>query len=110
MTKDEVPFTVLNYETSDGIRIDCWTEFYASPEPAGIALQNRIENSNITTREPILDEKWKQIGEKLIIEYPPSYPHQGRKTLLLRIVGSELTIIQSFSIKDVLEFEKDNRR
>jgi hypothetical protein len=105
-TKDEIPFSFSIYESCDGVRFSQWTELYNSPERAGKALEERLQMAEIITREPMLDEKWKQIGEKMLIEYAPVYPHQDKRAALFWTNGSSLTGIQSSTIENLTEFEK----
>lgn len=93
-----------NYETSDGLYFSRTFYFYDSPKQATQKLQERIKLAQTIRREPVLDENGKRVGEKFIVKY------QDKGAGILWTNGSTLVVVDSSSLDNLSEFEKDHKR
>jgi hypothetical protein len=108
-TGDGQPASFTNYETSDGMHFLRWVEQYNSPRQVAGKLQERIKEAEILSREPVLNGQRRRVGEKLLVNFTPDVPKRMNAAMIWAN-GSGITIVQSSSIDNLLEYDKDSKR
>ncbi|HKC63348.1 MAG TPA: hypothetical protein VKB86_06910 [Pyrinomonadaceae bacterium] len=99
-------------ESSDGMQFSITRIFYNSPKEANKELLLSLEGaSNIVKREPVLDNKGHQIGEKVVATFPP---REGGSvtfyTQLLWTQGKDFGLVSSTSLENILKYDKDHNQ
>ena len=70
ITSDGFETSLSEYQYSDGTYVHKLSTFYKSTERAHEELQKRVQQaSSIVSREPVLDEKGRQIGERVLARF-----------------------------------------
>jgi hypothetical protein len=93
------------YESfSNGTTLDQTSIIYSSPERARIALQDKLKGAvEIIKQEPVLDEKGRQVGERVLAMFASQERASVIHAELLSTNGSEFTSLSGSSINEMLE-------
>jgi hypothetical protein len=95
------------YESSDGIRVWSFSGDHGSPSRAAKELQRRLKSvKQIFERTPKLDDKGKQIGERVIARLTIA-PDTTEMASVLETSGSSFSWVYAISLEDVLEIERN---
>ncbi len=101
-------FMTLN--SSDGMSFTKWSVYCRSPRHAAIELRKRTRKAvEIFSREPVVDEKGQQIGEKLLALFSRNDSTNALASLLWT-ENEEFFQVEGSSIQNILEYRKDFHR
>jgi hypothetical protein len=93
-------------ETSDRMSFGRRVEFHRLAQRAAERMQEMLKNVEVIRKLPAPNEKGVTVGEKLIIRHNVA----GDTWLaLIWLEGSNLNIVSSDTVVNLLEFEKDHR-
>lgn len=96
---------------SNGTTLNQTSVIYSSPERARKELQARLKDAvEIIKREPVLDERGHQVGERVMALFAPYVGASVVHAELLSTNGSEFTSLSGSSINEILEESSSARR
>ena len=103
LTSDRFETLSFEYKYSDGSYLNQLMIFYGSTERAHAELEKRLQQaSNILLRKPMLDEKGRHIGERVIATFPPQNESAAPSAELLWTEHSTFAIQRRRSLKDLM--------
>ena len=110
ISEDGYPTSFVDYEYSDGTSIHQLSVFYKSPKRAKSELQKRLKEAvEIIRREPVLDEKGRQVGERVVATFAPYKDSSAVRAELLWTEGARYVSQRRSSLESILE-AFDSRR
>jgi hypothetical protein len=96
---------------SNGTTLDQTSIIYSSPERARSELQKRLKDAvEIIKREPVLDERGRQVGERVLAMFASQARASVIHAELLSTNGSEFISLSGSSINEMLEESGLGRR
>jgi len=97
--------------SSDGMKFSSTNIYFDSSKRANQELQMRLKKViEIVKREPILDKSGNKIGERVVATFVPYKDSTIASAALIRVEGSDFVSIESSSLQNILEYEKDHQR
>lgn len=100
-----------NFSSSDGKTFFRTSIYYQSPTRAHRELQKYLKKAvEVIKREPIFDEQGRRVGEKVVATFAPYEGSPIASAKLLWADGSDFGYIESSSLSNILEYEKDYKR
>jgi|SRR5947209_2339771 len=111
VTDDGFPTGRGTTTSSDGTRFSWQWIKYKSPQHANQELQKRLEQAvEIIRREPDLDGRGRQIGERVVATFAPYKRSSIVWAELIWTSGSNFGYVKSSSLQNILEYEDDHSR
>jgi hypothetical protein len=105
---DGAPFSSNTYETQTD-KQKVWQDFfhYDSPEQVKKAFDVQVQKaSKVMEKGSLLNSEGQTVGERAVLIFNP--PEKKSSAMILMTVGNKLVDIQSYSLDDALEFEKQS--
>jgi hypothetical protein len=105
---DGAPFSTNVYETTRD-KQKVWQDFfhYDSPEEVKTAFDVQVKKATkILETGNLLDSQGQTIGERAVLVFNP--PDKKSSVMILVTDGNRLRDIQSYSLDDAMEFEKQS--
>jgi hypothetical protein len=97
--------------SSDGMNFSLKRVSYHSSKRAYRELQKNLKQAiEVITREPTFDEQGRQIGEQVLATFEP---YEGSSVVSARLLwtdDSDFGYVESSSLENILEYEKDHGR
>ncbi len=98
------------FSSSDGMKFSSTNISFGSSKRAYRELQMRLKKAiEIVKREPILDTSGHKIGERVVATFTPYKDSSVASAALIRAEGSDFVSIESSSLQNILEYEKDHQ-
>jgi hypothetical protein len=108
VTEDGLPTGHGAITSSDGTNFSWERISYGNPRRARKELQKQLnEAAEIIKREPIFDDKGREVGEKVVAIFPVAKGSSGVFARILWITGSDVGHLESSSLENILKYEKD---
>jgi len=102
-------WSVVN--SSDGMNFSLTRVSYSSPKRAYRELQKNLKQAiEVIKRETTLDKRGRQIEEQVVATFAPYKGSSVVSAKLLWVEGSDFGYVDSSSLENILEYEKDHGR
>ena len=108
-TEDGSPFSFLESEASDGVKISARTEKRRSTSRAAAVLRKAMRGAKIVARGPRTNNLGQRIGERVIAWFTSKGQDKSRYVLLWTD-GSDFHYLESSSLPHLFAFEKKYNR
>ncbi len=100
-----------NISSSDGMQFSKLDIYYDSSKRALKAFRENLNQStDVIKREPLIDEQGRKVGEKAVATFAPYEGSSVVAAKLLWAEGSSFGYVESSSLQNILEYEKDRGR
>jgi hypothetical protein len=100
-----------SFSSSDGMKFSSTNIYFGSPKRANREFQKRLKNAiEVIKREPILDASGHKVGELAVATFAPHEGSSVASAALIRAEGADFVSIESSSLQNILEYEKDHQR
>lgn len=108
-TEEGFVYSEKQFRSSDCVTVTARTEYFSSPARAREELLKKLkESTNVIEREPKLDAKGEQVGERAVAMFKAQLPSESiEDTVVMWTINSELRSIKGL-FSHVLELEKRN--
>ncbi len=99
------------FSSSDGMKFSSTNIYFGSPKRANRELQKTlIDASEIIKRETILDREGRKIGQRVVAMFAPYNDSSVASAKVIWAEGSNFGYIDSSSLRNIIEYEKDHQR
>ena len=100
-----------SFSSSDGMKFSSTNIYFNSSKRSYRELQMSLKKAiEIIKREPILNASGHKIGERVVASFTPYKDSPVASAALIRAEGSDFVSIESSSLQNILEYEKDHQR
>ena len=100
-----------SFSSSDGMKFSSTNIYFNSSKRSYRELQMSLKKAiEIIKREPILNASGHKIGERVVASFAPYKDSPVASAALIRAEGSDFVSIESSSLQNILEYEKDHQR
>lgn len=100
-----------SFSSSDGMKFSSTNIYFDSAKRADRELRARLkEAAEIVKREPVFDNSGHKVGEQVVATFAPVKDSPVASAALIRVEGSDFVSIESSSLQNILEYEKDHQR
>jgi hypothetical protein len=100
-----------SFSSSDGMKFSSTNIYFDSSKRAYRELQVRLRKAlEIVRREPVLDKSGNKVGEQVVATFVPYSDSPVASAALILVEGTDFVSIESASLQNILEYEKDHQR